>query len=60
MDAKPHLCLMTQSFSCFDLVFEMNKNALLVATSVIQIAECQAFKVSIYLRLCYAGVSCIW
>ena len=47
-------------FSCIDLVFEVNKNALLIAMSVIKIAERQAFKVGIHLRLCYAGMGCIW
>ena len=37
------------SFSCVNLVFQMNENALLVTDSVIEIAECKTLKISIYL-----------
>ena len=47
-------------FSCFDLVFEMHKNALLITTAIIEIAERQAFEVGIHLRLGYAGMRCVW
>ena len=37
------------SFSCINLVFQMHENALFVTDSVIEIAECQTLKISIYL-----------
>ena len=37
------------SFSCINLVFQMHENALLITDSVIEIAECQTLKISIYL-----------
>jgi len=47
-------------FSCLHLVFEMHKDALLIAAPVIEIAECQAFEVGINLRLGDAGMGCVW
>ena len=36
-------------FSCINLVFQMNENALLVTTAIIKIAEVKAFKIGIHL-----------